>query len=664
LQSWRDRISNEFIPHTRTPVLAIDPDSLISEENLNLEIRTKGFEIIPFEETISFRIAYESKYRERIDRGGEIDLVILVQTAEIEQQPLPYDLTAKCKKVTLRGSDVFHQLSPVVLSKLGARFYDEIEQALSQHQPPKLGDKDTKDFILKHVFDVDVQRINSIDRLLRFLIQYHYRGKKAPAILENFLLDLLFSIQILRDWPLKILVQSSSAFYAFLQERWPAFLESLSGSVDESKYDIKYPGPLILPFDHSDIRIYVDNLFSEGLLDPIPSPTLLDNSHLWASVGIVAVEETKSTFKLTRIIPAAIKQVPGPEAHYSEWIRFAFRWGEIQRLLLEENNEQSSDTLSLIENLQEQIDRSFHAWIGRYYGGLYSQPANPPVMVHHIPRFLSQVAQGEQENRVALIVIDGLSLAQWLVIKTEMQKQAHDLSFDETAVYSWIPTTTNVSRQALFSGKLPMLFATSIQNLSKESALWRQFWHDIGFHEEDIPYLKVKGQNEELSIIENEVMHPRQRVLGIIIKKVDQIMHGMKLGSAGMINQVKQWASIGFLKNLSLFLLEQNFHIFITSDHGNIEAEGIGRISEGSLAETKGQRVRVYSNSVLCEMTKGEHPELVEWPKIGLPEDYLCLLAPNRKAFVPPGDTVVTHGGACIEEVLVPFVSVSRRGTK
>ena len=429
MQTWRDQISKNFIPHTQTPVLAIDPDSLLSDEKLNLDIRSKGFEIIPFDDTIAFRLVHESKYRERIDRGVEIDLMILVQSTELEQHSIPFDVSVKCKKVSIQGSDVLHQLSPTVVSELGAQYYDEIEEAISQHQPPQLGEKDTREFILKHVFDVDVKTINDIDKLLRFLVQYHYRGKKLPSVLEEYLLDFLNGKPLWQDWSLDILVQSDSAFYAFLQERWPAFLERLSGKIDESKYDLQYPGPLILPFDQLDVRVYVDNLFNEGLLDPVPYQKPLDSSHQWANVGIIAPEAITRSFKLDRMIPAAVKEVPGLEAHYTEWIRFAFRWAEIQRLLVGANQEDTSELISSVQSLQEQIDQSFHVWIDRYYGGLYSQPANPPVMIHHIPRFLSQIVHDKQANKVALLVIDGLSLAQWLVIKVEILKPYRRFQF-------------------------------------------------------------------------------------------------------------------------------------------------------------------------------------------------------------------------------------------
>jgi hypothetical protein len=56
-------------------------------------------------------------------------------------------------------------------------------------------------------------------------------------------------------------------------------------------------------------------------------------------------------------------------------------------------------------------------------------------------------------------------------------------------------------------------------------------------------------------------------------------------------------------------------------------------------------------------------PEAVEWPRIGLPDDYFPLLAPPRSAFIPVGEYSVSHGGMSLEEVVVPFVEIRERRT-
>jgi hypothetical protein len=50
----------------------------------------------------------------------------------------------------------------------------------------------------------------------------------------------------------------------------------------------------------------------------------------------------------------------------------------------------------------------------------------------------------------------------------------------------------------------------------------------------------------------------------------------------------------------------------------------------------------------------------IEWPNIGLPDDYLALPALPLRAFIGEGKRTVAHGGICIEEAILPFVTVMR----
>ena len=64
---------------------------------------------------------------------------------------------------------------------------------------------------------------------------------------------------------------------------------------------------------------------------------------------------------------------------------------------------------------------------------------------------------------------------------------------------------------------------------------------------------------QDLVRVEELVSHPKVRAIGLVVDKVDQIMHGMTLGSAGMHSSVRQWASQGMLAALFDMLLERNF---------------------------------------------------------------------------------------------------------
>ena len=155
--------------------------------------------------------------------------------------------------------------------------------------------------------------------------------------------------------------------------------------------------------------------------------------------------------------------------------------------------------------------------------------------------------------------------------------------------------------------------------------------------------------------------HPGARAVGLVVDAVDRIMHGMTLGSAGMHNQVKLWTESRVLARLLDTLLDRGFAVFLTSDHGNVEARGCGAPREKSLAELRGQRARVYRDGGLRSRVATRFPDAIEWPTTGLPEDYFALLAPARRAFVRESDRPVSHGGITLEEVVVPFVEIEQK---
>ena len=189
-----------------------------------------------------------------------------------------------------------------------------------------------------------------------------------------------------------------------------------------------------------------------------------------------------------------------------------------------------------------------------------------------------------------------------------------------------------------------------------------QFWTEQGIPQREVVYAKGLGDAIPDDVKEM-IANPTTRVAGIVIDKIDKIMHGMELGTAGMHNQVRQWARQPFLVKFLDFLLEKGFVVHLTSDHGNIEAIGCGRPSEGSIADLRGERVRIYPDPLLRGRFKEQFPNAVDWLPIGLPEHYFPLVAGGRSAFVRENERLVGHGGVCLEEIIVPSVQIEARGT-
>lgn len=664
--SWRDQILSEFTPQVARLTLVADPDGLLLEEGVLEEIRERGFELITFEDHAAFRYVYESRFRSRWDRGEETDLVVVLRAPSNDLDALPYDLLQAGRKLSFTLGDLFPNLSYPVVAALDRADLDALFEAQAKHALEQLGDNATKEFILRHVFEITPELIKEPEDLLRVLLRRHYRGIRIPAILDEHFIRMLRQNGLFDNWPLEAIVPETQAFFAFLQERWPLFLDYLAKPkedvirVDASSYRFEFEGPALLPFDHQDVRVCIDNLFLEGLLQPVPHEHAETLAKTWMACGIKVSPTENRRRRMKGLLDSIEQTFPTAEARHGEWLRFAYRWAELIVLELEPDTTLPKEHREHMEELRTRIDSTLTGWVMKRYVSLINLPPTPPVMLHHIPRFLSRIIDDDKGARIAFILMDGLSLDQWIVIREVLKNHDAKLRFDEGVIFAWIPTITSVSRQAAFSGKLPIYFPESIHTTDKEPSLWTQAWAEQGLTQHEIAYYKVTDGGD-LEQINQLLAQPKLRVIGLVFNIVDRIMHGMKLGAAGMHNQIRQWAGQGFLQNMLALLHNHGFRVYLSSDHGNIEAEGIGRPGEGAIADQRGERVRIYSDPRLRSQIKERFPASIEWPPIGLPEDYLALLAPNRTAFVQTRKRLIAHGGITVEELMVPFVEIGRK---
>ena len=667
MSSWRDQILKEFTPKVARLTLVADPDGLLLEEGILEGVRERGFELIPFEDHIAFRYAYESKFRSRWDRGEHTDLVVVLRSQASDLSGLPYDLLQAGRRLSFNLGDIFPNLSYPVVTALDRGDLDALYEAQKRHAPGQLGDNATKEFVLRHVFEIAPELVKQPSDLLRVLLRRHYRGQRIPTDLDERFIQLLRQNNVFDDWPLETLVSDREAFFAFLQERWPIFLdrEATKGTSgvreDEKPYGLSIEGPVELPFDHHDIRVYIDNLFVEGLLHSVPHEHADTLSKTWVGIGVRTAPIEDRSRRLGKLIDSLEASIPAEDAKHTDWFHFARGWAETILLANDQAEAISEPTGERIKNLQAQVDAGFAAWLFKRYAGLVNLPPVPPVMLHHLPRFLVRQMGEDRTAKIALIVVDGLALDQWLVVREALATRQPGLRFREQALFAWIPSITSVSRQATFAGKAPIFFPNSIQTTDKEPALWVQFWADQGLMPNEVVYLKGLGDGG-LENVSEALSHPKARVAGLVVDKVDKIMHGMEMGTAGMHNQVCQWTKQPYMNTLLDLLLDRGFRVYLTSDHGNVEAEGCGRPSEGAVADLRGERVRIYPDAVLRGKVKERFPDALEWGTVGLPEDYLALLAPARQAFVQEKQRTVSHGGISVEELIVPLVQIERRG--
>lgn len=666
MASWRERILDDLVAGVAPVTLVADPDCLLLDEELLGAIRGKGFELLTFEDPVAFRLVHESRFRCRSDfgdggGGGEL----LLRFDHDDLAGAPYDLLQTGRPLRFTLSELFPGLSYPVLAALDRGCLDAVHRARMERGQEELGENATKDLVLRHVFGIRPAEIKRPADLLHVLLRRHYRGLRAPRLLDDRFLEVLRCGEAFDAWPLESIVPDREAFFAFLQERWPLFLDggpdgANSRTLDaKARHGLRMAGTVDLPFGDADVRVYIDNLFLEGKLAPVLHPRGAARHGDWVAVGIRSDPEADRLLRLEKLIGHIGSTIPQRGARHPDWLAFAWRWAELGMLWWATAAPARQDLSKRVAHLRSQVDDAFFAWVEGRYAGLHNLPPDPPVMVHHLPRYISRLLDDAPERKVALVVVDGLALDQWLVLRNVLEAQRPTLGFRSDAIFAWIPTITSVSRQAIFAGRPPFYFSPSIQTTDKEASLWARVWSDHALSNHEVAYLKGLG-NAPLDEVSEVLSRPGLRAVGLVVHKVDDIMHGMELGAAGMHNQVEQWAEEGYLAALMDALLNAGFTVFLTSDHGNVEAKGRGRPSEGSLVSTRGKRARVYSDSVLRDRVLEQFPDAVPWPGHGLPAGWHALLAPGRSAFAPDGERIVGHGGASLEEVVVPLIEIER----
>ena len=260
-----------------------------------------------------------------------------------------------------------------------------------------------------------------------------------------------------------------------------------------------------------------------------------------------------------------------------------------------------------------------------------------------VSKILDYLDFNYKNDKVALIVVDGLSYWQYQLLSKKLPS-----AFKEEVIYSWIPSITQLSRQAIFKGGAPDMDYR--QGPTNESKLWSTYWASKGFNELEIRY---NHQNIDL---ENLINIKR---FAAVYKDLDDYMHSSK-DYYDLLKLTENWIERSNIATVVNYLLEQDFKIFLTTDHGNIQAKGwrslLGREKLGTnKSGSRSQRHIEYSEQWLSDEFINNNPEL----KGSIIMEDQAIYFKNDLSFSRE-ETLVTHGGAHLLEVLIPFITISK----
>ena len=271
-----------------------------------------------------------------------------------------------------------------------------------------------------------------------------------------------------------------------------------------------------------------------------------------------------------------------------------------------------------------------------YRNSLNANPYLKPRCVNGIVSHIRDNYQASQ--KVALVVVDGMAFWQYEVLRATLE-DLHISPTKEDWIYSWIPSITCLSRQAIFAGGFPTFDYT--QSPDNERLAWHSQWQ-TGFPR----YIYDKG--DEPLRIGNDCKR-----LALVSIALDEKMHS-STSYLELLALTKIWAK-SFAKRFQQ-LKEAGFDIILTTDHGNVLAKGWRPFTPTEKAHLYGKASRGHRHAIF--MQKIASDQFVN--NIGYSIQYLhrelWFAIRDNHSFAPSGRVEITHGGSHLFECMITFI--------
>ena len=685
-----EAILEQFPPHTHPLTLVSDPDKLLTGEEVFEALKKRGFQMLQGEDPIRLRLAV----RDKKPFTAEWPTVI-VTTGELAS--LPYDLWQQGRQITLSLTTCWPGLEVGVLRALTPRQRRLLGDGTNISMGAQLTARETKELVLQRVFGFNSEQISTPAALVRWLAEYHAGKERLPIELSEHILARLRTSACFAGWPLERLIGNTKFFHSWVQREWEGYVagdlqkqaKTAAGIVDvpfhntEGEQDYT-PGELHFSGDPA-LQDALGTLVRYGAIQPVPVQTRESNQYQsWAQPGIIAANEQIWEAQLAAALTVVEEMLEHSIQDWEGWRRLALRWAEVAIM---RNGMEYAFPASMSERYEQaerMIDDSFVEWLAAQYTQLAGRALPIPHHLFHVPAKLARDLRMAPQARVALLVLDGLSLADWLLIRSMWVPRHQDWRFEEICVLAQVPSITAVSRQALIGGMRPNEFTRELIERPREEQAWESFWRRNALPRDGISFERlpdVVGADYPTAITSR-----RTRALCLISTVIDDIVHGATQGAAGVHAEITVWLNRNadqeqdeaaaysgvaaetlqqgsiWIEGMIDLLLTEGYTVTITGDHGHVEAIGIGNPREGVLASTRSKRTRLYSSLDLAQNAVTQLPDTMfidtGWLR---PQGVFPVVALRRSAYTIQGERVVTHGGLTVEEMIVPLITLTRQ---
>ncbi len=589
MNEWIHRLVEIVTPQSKAPVIAIDPEGLLQFPEIMTLCEQRGYSCILAKPGIEARITFELKIRDKPN---------ILFIIEGMYKPLP-DIALASKVITISLSMLFPFFDSKALSGLTYNAYCTLD-SLKPYQV--LGFEGTIRFLLENLYSIDIESLKKFQTKERIIA---------------VVIDVLFN----NDSP-------NMAILTWLKQQLRPFFGAISENLLNKDFLLNYISSAKNSLEKSDLD------FSDPILQKAAN-TLIVNRQLLLKDSIEnknsLIIPKKNNIDREKEIAANIEErIPLIQNQQRDWFEIGRLLGELSLLVFENNNEQSLDRYyTLLSDLNDR----FQIFIKNAYMSLHSLSGTRyPVTVHKVLDYI----RAQSHKKKALFVIDGMNLWQWQLLKQKIEE--NKIACSDVPSFAWLPSITAWSRQALFKGAKPILS----EDNSKETTLFTEYWLKQGYQSYQISFTTFSKTSE--------IPDSNVTIAGFVCNDLDTIMHGAIMGNQQLYVDTKTWIESSKIVTFFEALLKEGFTIYVTTDHGNIEAKGIKNLSLSTrnLSKSRGKRHIQFVDEKTARSFIEQNPHL----SVGLAGSSIYLK--DTSAFTS-NPCVVTHGGSHLLEMVIPM---------
>jgi hypothetical protein len=269
--NWRTHMLESYDSALTPRLVVADPDNLLRDADVHLELTGRGYTILPYDDPIAFRVAYEAAYDQ--------PLIVVLWDRARTLETLPADVLARCARRAVGLAAFFPRLHIPVLAALPSTQLDRLWVIYGQQRGPALGARMTAEIVLQACYSITLAALQTPSDVLTLLLQIHAAPQPLPEALLVIIQTHIQTLPHLTDWPLAKLLRDRTAFDTFLEHAWPRFLHEggsivISGAdpLQLNEWRATYGPVPALPFDDPRVWPLVDTLFLAGRLRPYIVP--------------------------------------------------------------------------------------------------------------------------------------------------------------------------------------------------------------------------------------------------------------------------------------------------------------------------------------------------------------------------------------------------------